>query len=125
MDLPAPIETLCEDQTLTFFHFRFSITPITPGNATCDWKKLAEESLASYVRNHCAEGVLVQAIHTDILRLEVAIRFSEKGRDVKLCPRKFEKKDFATKLVRVARRLEFGRSTQESRYLNKDKDAAV
>ena len=83
MDLPAPIETACEarDQKSTFFHLLFSVTPKTPGNATADWKKLAEESLASYVRDHCAEGVLVQALHTDTLRLEVAIRFSGPGRD--------------------------------------------
>ena len=83
MDLPAPIETACEarDQKSTFFHLIFSVTPKTPGNATADWKKLAEESLASYVRDHCAEGVLVQALHTDTLRLEVAFRFSGPGRD--------------------------------------------
>ena len=48
---------------------------------SCRRWALAEESLASYVRDHCAEGVLVQALHTDTLRLEVAIRFSGPGRD--------------------------------------------
>ncbi len=33
MDLPAPIETACEDQS-TFFHLLFSVTPNTPGNDT-------------------------------------------------------------------------------------------
>ena len=81
MDLPAPIETACEapDQKSTFFHLLFSVTPKTPENATADWKKLAEESLASYVRDHCAEGVLVQALHTDTLRLEVAFRLPGQG----------------------------------------------
>ena len=82
MDFPAPIETACEDQKSTFFHLFFTVSPNTPGNATADWKKLAEESLASYVRN-CVEGVLVQAVHTNTLRLEVAFRLSGQGRDGK------------------------------------------
>jgi hypothetical protein len=75
---PAPLETACEDQHSTFFHLIFSVTPITPENTTADWKKLAEESLARYILKRCAEGVLVQAVHDNILRLEVAIRFSGK-----------------------------------------------
>ena len=54
--------------------------PSTPGQTTVDWKQLAEESLENYVRQHCAEGVLVQAVHGNILRLEVAIWFSGQGR---------------------------------------------
>ena len=54
--------------------------PNTPEKATGDWKQLAEESLENYVRKHCAEGVLVQAVHDNILRLEVAIQFSGQGR---------------------------------------------
>ncbi len=85
MDLPAPIETACEDLTSTFFHLLFSVTPNTPGNDTvsADWKQRTEQSLASYIRTHCEEGVLVQVVLTNTLRLEVAIRFSKQGRDVK------------------------------------------
>ncbi len=67
----APLETACEDQTSTFFHLLiFLVTPSTLGNATSDLEKLAQESLSSYVRNHCAEGVLIQAFHTNTSRLE-------------------------------------------------------
>ncbi len=91
MGLTAPIEKVgedqesaCEDQTSTFFRIVFSVTPRnTPGNATADWKRLATESIASYLRKNCAEGVLVQAEHDNTLRLEVAIRFSGQGRDGK------------------------------------------
>ncbi len=51
---PASLETACEDQNSTFFHLIFLFTPRTPGNTTTDWKRLAEESLASYIRR--AEG---------------------------------------------------------------------
>ncbi len=64
------------------FIFFFSVTPNQPENATADWEKLVG-SVASYVQNHCAEGVLVQAVHTNTLRLEVAFRFSGQGRDGK------------------------------------------
>ena len=87
MNLPAPIETAGEpgeDGKSTFFHLRFSVEPKTPENTTGDWKKLAEESLASYVQNLCAEGVFVRADHGAILRLEVAIRFCGQGREVKI-----------------------------------------
>jgi hypothetical protein len=85
MVLPAPIDTACEDRKSTFFHLFFSVTSNTPGNATvtADWKKRAEESLASYVRINCAEGVLVQAALTNTLRLEAAIWFFGQDRDVK------------------------------------------
>ena len=78
--VPVPIETACADQNSNFFHLLFSVKPNTPEKATGDWKQLAEESLENYVRKHCAEGVLVQAVHDNILRLEVAIRFSGQGR---------------------------------------------
>jgi hypothetical protein len=78
--VPVPIETACEDQKSNFFHLLFSVEPSTPGQTTVDWKQLAEESLENYVRQHCAEGVLVQAVHGNILRLEVAIWFSGQGR---------------------------------------------
>ena len=81
MGFPAPIETPCEDEKSTFFHLCYSVTPEIPGKFTEDWKKRPEESLASYVQNHCAEGVLVQAVHDNTLRLEIAIRFSGPGRD--------------------------------------------
>jgi hypothetical protein len=78
---PAPLETACEDQT--FVPLLFPVTLSTPENATADWPKLAEESLASYLRNHYVVGVLVQAVHTNTIHLEVAIRFSGQGRDGK------------------------------------------
>ena len=78
--VPVPIETACADQNSNFFHLLFSVKPNTPEKATGDWKQLAEESLENYVRKHCAEGVLVQAVHDNILRLEVAIQFSGQGR---------------------------------------------
>ena len=78
--VPVPIETACADQKSNFFHLLFSVKPNTPEKATGDWKQLAEESLENYVRKHCAEGVLVQAVHDNILRLEVAIQFSGQGR---------------------------------------------
>ena len=78
--VPVPIETACETQKSNFFHLLFSVKPKTPEKATGDWKQLAAASLENYVRKHCAEGVLVQAVHDNILRLEVAIRFSGQGR---------------------------------------------
>ena len=81
LGLPAPIETACEDEKPTFFHLGYSVTPKVPGKFTEDWKERPEESVASYVRNNCAEGVLVQAVHDNTVRLEVAIRFSGQGRD--------------------------------------------
>jgi len=57
------------------------VTPETPEIATEDWKKRAAESVSQYIQNNCAEGVLVQAFHGNILRLEVALRFSGQGRD--------------------------------------------
>jgi hypothetical protein len=70
-----------------FFHFVFSVKPKTRENTTEESektaKKLAEDSVAEYVRKCCTEGVLVQAAHGNILRLEVAIRFSRQGRDGK------------------------------------------
>jgi hypothetical protein len=81
LGLPDPIETACEDEKSTFFHLGYSVTPKVPGKFTEDWKKRPEESVASYVRNNCEEVVLVQAVHDNTLRLEVAIRFSGQGRD--------------------------------------------
>ena len=81
MDFPACTETVCADQKTTFFHFLFSVTPEPPEIATEDWKKRAAESVSQYIQNNCAEGVLVQAFHGNILRLEVALRFSGQGRD--------------------------------------------
>jgi hypothetical protein len=80
---PAPLETACDDQKSTFVPLLFSVTLSTPENATVDWQKFAEESLASYVRNHYAVGVLVQAVHTNSIHIEVAIRLSGQGRDGK------------------------------------------
>ena len=85
MDFPASNKTVCADQKTTFFHFLFSVKPVTPEVApevaTEDWKKQAAESVSQYIQKNCAEGVLVQALHSNILRLEVALRFSGQGRD--------------------------------------------
>jgi len=81
VDFPACTETVCADQKTTFFHFLFSVTPETPEIATEDWKKRAAESVSQYIQNNCAEGVLVQAFHGNILRLEVALQFSGQGRN--------------------------------------------
>jgi hypothetical protein len=51
------------------------VEPKTQGKEAEDWKERAMESVASYERNKCEEGVLVQAVHDDVLRLEIAIRF--------------------------------------------------
>ena len=80
LNLPAPIETVCADKNSTFFHFLFSVEPKIPENAAEGWKETAEQSVERYVRNNCAEGVLVQAVHDGILRLEFAICFSGEKR---------------------------------------------
>jgi hypothetical protein len=81
VDLPASKETACADQKATFFHFFFSVTPERPEVATEDWKKQAAESVSQYIQKNCAEGVLVQAFHSNILRLEVALGFSGQRRN--------------------------------------------
>ena len=82
----SPIGTLSEHQKSahqksTFFHLFFSVTPEIPEKATDDWKNCAAECVSRYIQKACAEGVLVQAFHGNILRLEVALRFSGQGRD--------------------------------------------
>ncbi len=77
---PAPIEQACEDRKSNFFQILFFVKPKRENTIEC-WKKLAEESVAEYVRNWCTEGVLVQAVRDNILRLEVAIWFSVQSRD--------------------------------------------
>ena len=84
--LPCPpIETVCAEQKQKsrFFHLLFSVEPQIPGKAAENWKICAEESVARHVRNNCEEGVLVQAVHTNTLRLEDAIRFSVEKREGK------------------------------------------
>ena len=75
----------------TFFHLLFSVTPKTPIEATEDWKKRVEESVASYVQLNCEEGVLVQALHGATLRHEFAIRIG-KGRDGKIFKKKLRQR---------------------------------
>ena len=84
----SPIGTLSAHQKSahqksTFFHLFFSVTPEIPEKATVteDWKNCAADCVSRYIQKACAEGVLVQAFHGNILRLEVALRFSGQGRD--------------------------------------------
>ena len=60
------------------------MTPKTPETAAEDWEKRAAQCVSRYIQKNCAEGVLVQAFHGNILRLEVALQFSKslsKGRN--------------------------------------------
>jgi hypothetical protein len=89
LDLPAPIEKASEDKMSTFFHLVFSVEPKTRGKEAEDWKERAKESVVSYVRNKCEEGVLVQAVHDDVLRLEIAFRFSGEKRQGRFVREKY------------------------------------
>jgi len=95
LGLPAPIETACENQKSSFHHLLFSVEPKTSEKSTGDWKQLAEESLANYVEKNCAEGVLVQAVHGNILQLEVAMWFAGPGRH-----KKFLRESLRNRVVR-------------------------
>jgi hypothetical protein len=70
VDFPASNKTVCAGQKTTFFHFLFSVKPVTPEVApevaTEDWKKQAAESVSQYIQKNCAEGVLVQALHSNM-----------------------------------------------------------